>query len=130
MELEFRKMIFRSEKDTNHGLQMKFLKYGNIYKKTSYIHHQRSQKRRNCEKILRERAEKMFILEVSHFFKLKFYRSVVMDSFFIELVSNASFGFYPNISLSSFTIFLPEQIHLKKEWEVAILLPFLLPNRY
>ena len=43
-----------------------------------------------------------------------------MDSFTIELVSNASFNCYPNNSLSSFTNFLPEQIHLKGEWEVAI----------
>ena len=43
-----------------------------------------------------------------------------MDSFTIELVSNASFNCYPNNCLSSFTNFLPEQIHLKGEWEVAI----------
>ena len=43
-----------------------------------------------------------------------------MDSFTIELVSNASFNCYPNNSLCSFTNFLPEQIHLKGEWEVAI----------
>ena len=43
-----------------------------------------------------------------------------MDSFTIELVSNASFNCYPNNTLSSFTNFLPEQIHLKGEWEVAI----------
>ena len=43
-----------------------------------------------------------------------------MDSFTIELVSNASFNCYPNNSLSSFTNFLPEQIRLKGEWEVAI----------
>ena len=43
-----------------------------------------------------------------------------MDSFTIELVSSASFNCYPNNSLSSFTNFLPEQIHLKGEWEVAI----------
>ena len=43
-----------------------------------------------------------------------------MNSFTIELVSNASFNCYPNNSLSSFTNFLPEQIHLKGEWEVAI----------
>ena len=43
-----------------------------------------------------------------------------MDSFTIEQVSNASFNCYPNNSLSSFTVFLPEQIHLKGEWEVAI----------
>ena len=43
-----------------------------------------------------------------------------MDSFTIELVSNASFISYPNNSLSSFTNFLPEQIHSKGEWEVAI----------
>ena len=43
-----------------------------------------------------------------------------MDSFTIELVSNVSFNCYPNNSLSSFTNFLPEQIHLKGEREVAI----------
>ena len=44
-----------------------------------------------------------------------------MDSFTIELISNASFNFYPNNSLSSLKKnFLPEQIHLKGKWEVAI----------
>ena len=43
-----------------------------------------------------------------------------MDSFTIELVSNATFNCYPNNSLSSVTKFLPEQIHLRGEWEVAI----------
>ena len=43
-----------------------------------------------------------------------------MDSFTVELVSNASFICSPNNSLSSYTKFLPEQIHLKGEWEVAI----------
>ena len=43
-----------------------------------------------------------------------------MDSFTIELVSNASFYRYPNNSLSSFTNFLPEQIHFKGEWKVAL----------
>ena len=62
----------------------------------------------------------MFRLVVSHFFILSFYRSVVMDSFTIEVVSNVSFNCYPNNSLSSFTNFLLEQIHLKGECEVAI----------
>ena len=55
-----------------------------------------------------------------------------MDSFTIELVSNASFNCYPNNSLSSFTnrtklskyilskLSKVIQIHLKGEWEVAI----------
>ena len=43
-----------------------------------------------------------------------------MDSFTFEPVSNASFDCYPNNSLSSFTNFPPEQIHLKGELEVAI----------
>ena len=43
-----------------------------------------------------------------------------MDSFTIELVSNASLNCYPIISLSSFTNFLPKQTLLKGEWEVAI----------
>ena len=63
---------------------------------------------------------KNFQFRGKSFFKLNFYRSVVMDSFIIELVSNAYFNCYPNHSLSSFTSFLPEQIHLKGDWEVAI----------
>ena len=43
-----------------------------------------------------------------------------MDCFTIELVSNACFNCYPNNSLFSFTNFLPEQLRLKGEWEVAI----------
>ena len=43
-----------------------------------------------------------------------------MSSFTVELVSNASFDCYPNNTLSSFTNFLPEQIDLEGEWEVAI----------
>ena len=43
-----------------------------------------------------------------------------MNSFTFELVSNASCNCYPTNSLNSFTNFLPEQIHLKGEWEVAI----------
>ena len=54
------------------------------------------------------------------FFKLSFYRSVVMDSFTFELVSNASFNYFPNYSLSSFTNFLPEQLHFNGKCEVAI----------
>ena len=42
-----------------------------------------------------------------------------MNSFTVELVSNASFDCYPDNTLSSFTNFLPEQINLG-EWEVAI----------
>ena len=45
--------------------------------------------------------------------------------------SNASFNCYPNSSLRSFANFLPEQIHLKGEWEVAISeisYPFLYQN--
>ena len=43
-----------------------------------------------------------------------------MDSFTIELVSNASFNCSPNNSFISFTNFVSEQIHLKGEWKVAI----------
>ena len=60
------------------------------------------------------------LIKGKSFFKLNFYRSVDMDSFTIELVSNASFNCYPNNSLSSYTNSLPEQIHLKGEGEVAI----------
>ena len=43
-----------------------------------------------------------------------------MESFTIELVSNASFELLPNITLSSFTNFLPEQVNLEVQWEVAV----------
>ena len=43
-----------------------------------------------------------------------------MDSFTIELVSNASSQLFSNNTLSSFTNFLPEQVILDGQWEVAI----------
>ena len=43
-----------------------------------------------------------------------------MDSFAIELVSNASVELFPDNTLSSFTNFLPEQVNLEGQWEVAI----------
>ena len=43
-----------------------------------------------------------------------------MDSFTIGLVSNASLQLFPNNTLSSFTNFLPEQVNLDGQWEVAI----------
>ena len=42
-----------------------------------------------------------------------------MDSFTIELVSNASSQNFPNNTLSSFTNLLPEQANLDGQWEVA-----------
>ena len=43
-----------------------------------------------------------------------------MDSFSIELVSNASGELFPNNTPSSFTIFFPVQVNLQGQWEVAI----------
>ena len=43
-----------------------------------------------------------------------------MNSVTIELVSNASSQLFPNNTLSSFTNFLPEQVNLDGQWEVAI----------
>ena len=43
-----------------------------------------------------------------------------MDSFTIELVSNASSEFFPDNTLSSFTNFLPEKVNLEGQWEVAV----------
>ena len=43
-----------------------------------------------------------------------------MDSFTIELVSNASGELFPDHTLSSFTNFLREQVNLEGQWEVAI----------
>ena len=43
-----------------------------------------------------------------------------MESFTIELVSNASGELFPDNLLSSFLKFLPEQLNLEGQWEVAI----------
>ena len=43
-----------------------------------------------------------------------------MDAFIIELVSNASGEVFSDNTLSSFTNFLPEQVNLEGQWEVAI----------
>ena len=43
-----------------------------------------------------------------------------MEWFTIELVSNASAQLFPDNTLSSFTNFLPEQLNLDGQWEVAI----------
>ena len=43
-----------------------------------------------------------------------------MDSFTVELVSNASGELFPDNSFSSFTNFLPEQVNLEGHWEFAI----------
>ena len=43
-----------------------------------------------------------------------------MESFTIELVSNSSAQLFPENKLSSFTNFLPEQLNLDGQWEVAI----------
>ena len=52
-----------------------------------------------------------------------------MNTRIIELVSNASMNVYPNNTIASFTNFLPEQIYLDGEWEVA-LLEVAYPNLY
>ena len=43
-----------------------------------------------------------------------------MESFTIELVSNASAQLFPDNTLSSLTHFLPEQLNLEGQGEVAI----------
>ena len=43
-----------------------------------------------------------------------------MESFTIELVPNASAQLFPDNRLSSFTNFLPEQLNLEGQWEIAI----------
>ena len=43
-----------------------------------------------------------------------------MESFTIELVSNESAQLFPDNTLSSLTSFLPEQLNLDGQWEVAI----------
>ena len=43
-----------------------------------------------------------------------------MESFTIELVSNASAQLFLDITLSSFTNFLPGQLNLDGQWEVSV----------
>ena len=43
-----------------------------------------------------------------------------MDTITIELVSKASGELFPDNTLSSYTNFLPEQVNLERQWEVAI----------
>ena len=43
-----------------------------------------------------------------------------MDSLTIELISNDSVELFPYNTLSFFTKFLPEQVNLEGQWEVAI----------
>ena len=43
-----------------------------------------------------------------------------MDSFTIELISNACWELFPNKTLSSFTNFLPEQVNLEGQWQAGI----------
>ena len=43
-----------------------------------------------------------------------------MESFTVELFSNASAQLFPDNTLSSFTNFLPKQLNLDGQWEVAI----------
>ena len=43
-----------------------------------------------------------------------------MESFTIELVSNASAQLFPDNTISSFTNFLPEQLNLNGQWEIAV----------
>ncbi len=41
-------------------------------------------------------------------------------SFYVDLLSNASANYYSNKTLSHFSNFLPEQINLNGDWEVAL----------
>lgn len=52
-----------------------------------------------------------------------------MNSFTVELVSNASCRYFPTNSLSSFTNVFPESFDLEGEWEVA-LTEMSFPNMY
>ena len=73
---------------------------------TSNIHNQRRTRRCYTRKNLRERINQ------SH---------LSMDSFTIELVSNASSQLFRHNTPSSFKNFLPYQVNLDGQWEVAIL---------
>ena len=109
------------KKNTSHNLQIKILKIRQ-YLQNSLLHtfSKISTKEevlgKFYEKQLRKCSDSRLILFKTEFLSISF------PGFFftIELVSRASFNCYPNKSLGSFTSFLPEQTHLKEEWEVAV----------
>ena len=74
-------------------------------KKTSNIHNKGWTRRDYPRWTLSERVDQ------SH---------VIVESFTIELVSNASAQLFPDNTLSSFTNFSPEQLNLESQWEVGI----------
>ena len=73
--------------------------------------------------------------EQDEIFRGKFYQKelikviLTMESFPIEMVSNASAPLFPDNTLSSSTNFLPEQLSLEGQWEVAIS-EIYYPSRY
>ena len=86
---------------------MKFLKFRrSLHKSLLHTSSKISTKRKFWENFMKKSLENVLIKGKSIFI-LNFYRSVVMDSFTIELVSNASFNCYPNNSLSSSEISYP-----------------------
>ena len=99
---------------------MKFLKFRKyLQKNILHTSSKISTKKKFWKIFIKKSLENVLIKGIS-FLKLNFYRTVVMESFTIELFSNISFNCHPNNSRSSFTKILPKQIHLKGEWEVAI----------
>ena len=100
-EVESRSMTYTSGKVTSHILHRKVLKVLQFLPRI----------------LQHEQAE----IISGTFYRQEFYQNhLTMESITIELVSNGSAELVPNNALSSFTNFIPEQLNLEGQREVAI----------
>ena len=99
------KMIYSLGRFTSQNLHKKILKLLQFFPKNFHHTQQRMNKLR---------------LSVVNFIKKVDRSHLWMESFTKGLVSNASAHLFPDSTLSCFTDFLPEQLHLKGQCEVAV----------
>ena len=57
---------------------------------------------------------------MASFMKRIYQSHIAMESFTIEMVSKTSAKIFPDNTLSSHTKFLPEQLNVEGQWEVAL----------
>ena len=96
MEMEFasQSMTYLPGKVTNNSLHRKFFKSRNIFQSTS-----------NLRKKKREQDDVI----PGNFYQKNDRSHLTMESFTIQLVSIASAQLFPDNTLNSFEVFLPEQ---------------------
>ena len=89
----------------SHSLQKMFSKFFNFFQKTFNIHRKGWTRWEFPRWILSDRVDKS---------------RLTVESLVMELVSNAYAQLFPDNTLSSFINFLPEQLKMERQWEVAI----------